>query len=225
MPAPYDALPAWMLLGAFTLAGWACYRSKRALPLFDVVLLVGLAVMALKTARYHIAFAAVATPIVAEQLADIVSPYGFARKRVNLIIAATAATVLLSLTVRRVRAAPTEFGEDMPEEGVQALLASPVSNERGFNYFDWGGYLIYEGVETFVDGRMEPFLDGTLQRYVEVERNGDLAWLESEQVRWILDKPENRLSLAPRGRDSWQVGYRDNTCVLWLRKAYEDAHQ
>jgi hypothetical protein len=218
MPVPLSTPPAWVLIAAILLVAWACLRSKKELPIFDLALLAAVAVMAMTTARYHIAFATLATPLFAEQLSGRVSADGLARTKLNAILAAMAVPLLLAITAFRVWDAPREIRRTMPERAVQVLKTSGFAKERGFNYFDWGGYLLYSNVDTFVDGRSEKFFDGVFQRYIEVESKADLAWLESQDVRWILERPENPLAAAVDESEGWSEAFRDERSVLWLRQ-------
>ncbi len=67
-------------------------------------------------------------------------------------------------------------------------IAGHVFNAEGF-----GGYLVYRGVPTFIDGRIELFGDAFLARYVaaaggDADALGDL--LDHWDVRWTLLAPD-----------------------------------
>lgn len=216
MPVPYSRPEAWILLGGILLTVWACARSRRPLPLFETLLAALLAVMALKSARYHIGFAVVAAPLLAQALADRLKPDGLAKPRLNAMIAAAALPLLLLVAGFRVAHAERDTEEAMPVEAVRVLKDSGRSGARGFNYFDWGGYLVFSGVGTFIDGRTERILEEVFLRYLEIQNTRDVAWLEGQGVRWVLDRPDTPIAEAMAGRAGWREAFRDERSVLWL---------
>jgi len=219
-PVPWSDPSAWILLGVVLLFVAALLFSRRPLPLWDVGL-VGLTMaMAFSTALYHMTFAVMAAPLLAEQLAGRISPEGFPKRRFNLAVALGTALLVALLGLTRLRSVPEDVRRTAPIEAVDALVASGLAGEKGFNYFDWGGYLVFRGVPTFIDGRLEPFLEaGLFTEYIGIEREADVASVEARGVRWVLAPPNTFLSVALSQRPGWQPLFRDETSVLWARVA------
>ena len=176
------------------------------------------AAMAFSTALYHIVFAVIAAPVLAEQLAARMSPRGFENRAANAAIAAAAALFLGAIGAVKLAAAPQQLRAEYPIDAVEALERSGAATARGFNYFDFGGYLVYRRIPTFIDGRLEPFLEtGLFDRYVLLERQGDPVALEGQGICWALLSPGSPLDLALNEREGWSLEHEDPLAVLWIR--------
>ena len=220
-PVPWTSPGLWALLIMAALLLLAGVRGKGPLRPYDLPILAASFVMALRSANQHLVCAIVAAPALAGPLGAWFSPEGFLEnRRVNAAVAALAMLLFGAIGVERLRAWPMDIRTAAPVEAVEALECAGLAGTRGFAYFDWGGYLVFRRIDTYVDGRLEPFLDsGIFDRYLEVERTGDMAWLEANQVRWLLEKARSPLDRAAEGRPGWHLGYRDQGSVLWLRDA------
>jgi hypothetical protein len=175
--------------------------------------------MASSTALYHLPFAVVAAPVLAEQLSPLVSPKGLTRPLVNLAVALVALVMLGGVSLARLRLIPLDVRAQIPVEAVNQLERSGLSHERGFNYFDFGGYLVFRQIPTFVDGRLEPFLHaGVFERYVQIEERADLEALEQDGVRWILAQTGTRVAAAAAARPGWRALHRDAVGELYVRE-------
>jgi hypothetical protein len=214
-PVPFTDPSAWFLLGAGMLFVVFCLRSRRPLPLFDLGLVAVTLAMASGSALYHLAFAVTMAPVMAEPLASFVSPVGFTRTRINGFVAAAAALALLPIAAVRLSQVEHDVRREAPVGAVAALKEAALAKERGFNYFDFGGYLVFEGISTYVDGRLEPFLEaGIFREYLGFEASADLEGLEARGIRWILVPPATRIAAGARDRAGWRVLYRDDDAVL-----------
>ncbi len=220
-PVPWTHPGAWALALMVLLLAAAVARSRTPGSPWELPLVAALAVMALRSANQHLFFAIVAAPSLAEALAGWLPSAGFlASRRANASLAGLAAVVLGAVCLLRLWRWPEDVRSQAPVEAVEALERSPEGGTRGFAYFDWGGYLVFRGIPTYVDGRLEPFLDsGIFRRYLEVERRGDAQWLERNGVRWLLDRPGTPLPRSLVGRPGWRLAYEDARSVLWLREA------
>jgi hypothetical protein len=217
-PVPWDYFGAWLLLlMAFALAV-ACWRSSRALSVFELGLAAVLFLCALRAARFHTSFAMVTAPLLAEQLSGMLAPAGLERRGLNACVAGAAVLTLGAMCGLRIFAAERETLATSPVAAVGVLLREGLDQERGFHHFDWGGYLVFRGVPSYVDGRLEPFIArGIFARYLDIESRGDLDALERMRVRWLLTKPGSRLSAAAARRSCWKRIFRDRMSELWRR--------
>ncbi len=90
-----------------------------------------------------------------------------------------------------------------------------------FNHYGYGGYLISQGVPTFIDGRGELFGGEFIKRWVEaVNLLGDVP-LEQTLDRWHIDwtllmseAPANKLLSRLPG---WHQAYKDDTATIFVR--------
>src|SRR5439155_10116748 len=86
-----------------------------------------------------------------------------------------------------------------PRGGVTPVAAVQAAREAGlrghvFNSVGFGGYLMYVGIPTFVDGRADLFGDPFLQRYVaawSAVGGGLPDLLDHYTVAWSLLEPQS----------------------------------
>ncbi|MBI5549602.1 MAG: hypothetical protein HY901_37425 [Deltaproteobacteria bacterium] len=219
-PVPWTDPSAWILVGLALALFLTSWRSRKPLPLFELGFAAVLLLAALRAARLHSALALVAAPLLAEQLAGIVSPRGLREERLNLAVAAVAVLLLGGVGALRLAGTAAEIRTIAPIAAVDLLRARGLEKEPGFHYFDWGGYLVFRDVPTYVDGRLEPFLGSSniFARYLEIERKGDVTRLEGEGVRWVLARPGTPIATGVAQRPGWTRLFNDAGSELWLRE-------
>jgi hypothetical protein len=96
-------------------------------------------------------------------------------------------------------------------------LNGPVFNSEGF-----GGYLIFRGIPTLIDGRAELYGNAFLDRYLAAERGDEAALtalLARYGITWTLVVPQqgaiSRLDVLP----GWRRVYTDAQAVIHMRVA------
>jgi hypothetical protein len=108
-----------------------------------------------------------------------------------------------------------------PQAAVNVLQANGIPG-AGLNGYDFGGYLIFAGIPTFIDGRADLFGDRFLRRYVNAltlnGADGGLAELiEKHDIQWTLlpsGLPAvNLLDQLP----GWQRLHTDPVAVVHIR--------
>ncbi len=226
----FQPVEIW-LLGALALG----FSTGLRLPPTRLALLLALCHMALAHIRHAellglvgpLAVAAsLGPPLAARLRAQPPSPLARAAARLAapaavpalLLTAAIAAALSLPLLLRPITRAE---GPATPAAALAAArrigLGGPVFNSEGF-----GGYLIFCGVPTFIDGRIELYGDDFLRRYVEAA-NGDSgalrALLRQRRVSWTLLSPtEGAVGLLDR-LPGWRRVYADDFAVIHQRIA------
>ncbi len=94
-------------------------------------------------------------------------------------------------------------------------LAGHLFNNEGF-----GGYLVFSGVPTFIDGRIELFGDRFLARYLDAA-NGDAHvlrdLLDRWDVRWTLLAPDQAAVGLLDHLPGWRRVYADARAVIHVR--------
>jgi hypothetical protein len=107
-----------------------------------------------------------------------------------------------------------------PVAAVVELKKLPVS--RVFNDYDFGGYLIANGVPTFIDGRTELFGEKFF-----VDHNNASGLMEPENLFRLLDQYKIEATLMRTQSaatklldhmDGWQKVYSDDIATIHLRK-------
>jgi hypothetical protein len=96
-------------------------------------------------------------------------------------------------------------------------LAGPVFNSEVF-----GGYLVFSGISTFIDDRVELYGNDFLAAYLAAE-SGDTATLTSlldrYHVRWSLLQVRSPAAAALDRLPGWRRAYADEQAVIHVRDA------
>ena len=99
------------------------------------------------------------------------------------------------------------------------LRADPTG--RVYNDFSFGGYLVFRGVKTFIDGRTDQlFRGGFLSRTFESSNQSNdefLELLDEYKVSSALVRPESSEALKLDRAPAWQRQYADNVAVVYQR--------
>ena len=90
-----------------------------------------------------------------------------------------------------------------------------------FNWYNFGGYLIFSGIPTFVDGRADLFGDAFLQKYQNavdlVDINDAFELLDEYKVSWVVLGPKAPLVKALVRSTLWDEVYSDEYSVVLVR--------
>jgi hypothetical protein len=219
------------LLGIIALS----FTTGVKLPISRLLLLLALCHMALAHGRHAelvglvgpLVLAAALGPQIAAAINSMpISALGRGAARLAMPAAAPAAALVFAITLLisiPLLVRPLERGDD-PVTPANALatavrlgIAGPVFNSEGF-----GGYLVFRGIPTFIDGRAELYGNAFLDRYLAADRGGEqalTALLDQYGVTWTLLMPQDgavsRLDTLP----GWQRVYTDADAVIHLRLA------
>jgi hypothetical protein len=221
----------FLLLIAFSI--WMLGDKKQPLPVTHVLLLIGWMILGLYSARNIPLFAIIAAPILAETAADNLINSRWKKIEDNLlktdqslkgatwiIIGILGAIFLMSTPAMRTydRFDATVF----PVEVLNWLEKHP---QRGnvFNYFPWGGYLLYrQWPETlvFIDGQTD-FYGESLTREYEQVISATGSWkaiINKYQIEWAIIPSTSDLASA-LSNDGWEILYQDKTAAILREKA------
>lgn len=108
-----------------------------------------------------------------------------------------------------------------PVAAVQYMESHHLTN-RVFNLYSWGGYLIYKGIPTFVDGRTDIFLQGSVfSDYLAIE---DMYYdapdlLRQYDFQVVLYPPGRPLTTYLSTSPDWKQVYSDGTAVIFVRSS------
>lgn len=221
-PADFSSPGPFELCLLFGIA-LALYRGV-TLPLMRIVLLLGLLHMALAQGRAAENLALVAPIILAAPLArqiggsDILASPAPARGA----LIASVAVLLVAGTLAYAsvdRFAPHLRGS--PVNAVAELKKLDVN--RVFNDYDFGGYLIANGVAPFIDGRTELYGEKFF-----VDHNAASGLMEPENLFRLLDEYRIEATLMRTQSaatklldhvDGWRKIYSDDIATIHLREA------
>ena len=218
-----------ILLGLIALG----LTSGARVPLTRVLVLVGLCYMALAHTRHADLLGLVGPLAVAgslgPQLAAAIrcAPVSWvSRAATRLAEPAAAPAVALTFAVALALSLPLVLRpivrtEDAvtPASALAAAARLGLSG-RVFNSEAFGGYLVFRGIPTFIDGRIELFGNAFLAGYLDAENGderglGDL--LDYWRIDWTLLEPRQRAVGCLDHLPGWRRVYGDARAVIYVR--------
>jgi hypothetical protein len=116
-----------------------------------------------------------------------------------------------------------KFSEDVfPVQAVDWLAEESLAG-NGFNYFPWGGYLLYrlwpENL-VFIDGQTD-FYGEELTRQYEQVLTLQSGWQEvfnTYEIQWVIMPTESALSAYLADSANWETVYQDQTARVFCLK-------
>jgi hypothetical protein len=225
----FQPLEIW-LLGLIAVG----FTTRAWLPLPRLLLLLGLCHMALAHVRHAEVLGLVGPLAVAASLGPQIAARvrsaplsalgrGVARlaapARLPAITLAVAIACTISLPVLLRPVARTDDAVT-PAAAVAAAakmgLHGPVFNSEGF-----GGYLVFRGIPTFIDGRVELYGDRFLASYLEAEEGSArtlAALLDQYGVTWTILAPQQGAVHSLDRHPGWRRAYSDDRAVIHIRE-------
>ena len=224
----FQPVEIW-LLGAVALGFSAGVR----LPPPRLFLLLVLAHMALAHARHAellgfvgpLAVAASLGPELAARIRSV-PPSPLARGAARLASPAAFPALLLTAAIAAALSLPLLLRPiertDGPATPATALAAARRMGLDGavFNSEAFGGYLIFRGIPSFIDGRIEMYGDDFLRRYVEAATGDEralTALLRRYRVAWTLLSPGDTAVETLDRLPGWRRAYADDTAIIHRR--------
>ena len=111
-------------------------------------------------------------------------------------------------------------GSTAPRAAIEYVKKSNISIGRVLNHYDFGGYLIFSGIPTFVDSRAELFTDEFFQAYFSALDLKDIGesyrLLDRYSIDWILLRPGEPFANALKSSPEWRR-YSDRYAVVFIR--------
>ncbi len=232
LPPNFQQVAFYPFLLMIGLSVWLVGSGRVRLPLAQRLLLAGWTAMGLVSARNIPLYAVVAVPILSQALTEEVRRRGWekietalaaveAQLRGAVWIPLSVAALILSLALIPALGERSRFeAQVFPVAAVNWIEQHPQDG-RMFNYFPWGGYLLYRlypHYRVFIDGQTD-FYGEALTREYETVISLAPGWeqtLARYQVDWVIIPAGQplRAGLAAAG---WQEIYRDETAVILRR--------
>lgn len=194
-------------------------RGAKIKPLRLLVLL-GLAYLALAHARHHMLLAVTGSLILAGPLAEALNNKPgpvWLRRRVQMAFAALfLMTAGLRLAVPHQRADGPATPKTALEQVPEALRHTPMLNDYAF-----GGYLIFNRLRPFIDGRAELYGNDFIEGYARATRP-DSALLRARiaqyHIRWTILAADNRAVAAMDAMPGWRRLHADAVAVVHVKE-------
>jgi hypothetical protein len=228
--AGFEPLEAWiglLILGGFTLG--------IRLPLSRVLMVLLLLWMALGHVRNEELLGIVAPLLVAAPLAKALDPSPEVagarlplprRRPVIARVAAASGGLAVALCFGFLAGAWALDRRGLAPKGDVAPAAALAAARRAgldgpvFNSIRFAGYLLFEGIPTFVDGRADLFGDAFLKRYAAASGAIDDVLpdlLERNAIGWTLLEPASPAVGLLDHLPGWQRAYTDGYAVIHRR--------
>lgn len=200
----------------------------------ETILLAAWIALGLYASRNIPLFAIVSMPILAEhsrQLLDSVPALVRPNHRIETIEAQLRGklwSILITLVCIALLATGTKLDANQqgysfnkveyPVEAVDWIKLHPQEGNM-FNYFPWGGYLIYRlcpEYQVFIDGQF--FYGETLIRQHQEILNADPGWegvIQQYDIRWMLVPFDSIIAKVLQKDSGWAVLYQDQTAAIF----------
>jgi hypothetical protein len=112
-------------------------------------------------------------------------------------------------------------GSIAPNAAIDFVRQNGISGNV-FNSYEFGGYLIFSGIPTFIDGRVTPYTDDFLRKHSEavnlVDINKAFLLLDEYKVAWVILHPVEALAKALGQSALWYEAYSDKNSVVFVRR-------
>jgi hypothetical protein len=198
--------------------GFALYRGLR-LPPIRLIVLLGLTHMALAHSRNGELLGLLAPLLIAAPLApQLGRAQPTERAQALPVLALAAALIAVSVTLpRELHYAPR--AAIMPARAVEAVKAS--GKTRVLNSYDFGGYLIFEHMAPFIDGRTELYGKDFVLRHDRAvtlkDVGGFLRLLKQYDIDVTLLAPGTPANGLLDRLKGWRRIYADDVAVVHVR--------
>lgn len=223
-PAPDQ--PVFWLFGVLVALGvLVLVRNRRRVSAIDALLFAGTAVGGALSVRNIAIFAVIAAPVIARHLTALVGrrvPTTDLRtgRLDGLSGAAVAVVALAAVAVAWVTIDTNDevIAAEFPADEV-AHLAAEAPDARVLNAYGWGGYLIWNGFDVFIDGRADVYGDAGLLEFAEAyyHRSGWQDVLDDRAVDFVLVEPESAIGVVLTTTPGWDEVSRTSQAVLFAR--------
>ena len=201
------------------------YRGVKV-PLVRLVILLGLLHLTFKETRHQMVLAVVAVLLLAEPIGRALAgdkpAFALPKMSAGVRMAALAAMALAFVGLAATRLLIPAHLTDGPTAPIAALAqvpqdlrAQPVLNDYGM-----GGYLIFNGVKPFIDGRADMYGDDFFDAYVKAVKPDPArlaALLGRYRIRWTILRAENPAIAAMDAMPGWKRLYADKSAVVHVK--------
>jgi hypothetical protein len=225
----------WPFVAMLALGVLAWVYSGKRPTTTELLLFGGTGAAGLLSARNIPIFAIISAPIIARHLLNALAGtqfYPILSGKAVTMASPTRAIGILNWTVlaaalfgASVWTANTiilndeEVATVYPVTAVDYLEQSGLAEKRGYNSYNWGGYLIWRGAPVFVDGRADVYGDDFLfyyRRTFEIRENWQEP-LEEFDVDYVLMERDSPLSTLLLHNTGWQEAYVDELARIFVR--------
>jgi hypothetical protein len=199
----------WVPVLALVATGW---RRRRTWLSYDGVWTAILLLATLQSVRFLPYFA------LEWGIPVLIGSQGLTFRHVNrLILAGTLVVLSAFLLFSQPIIPPGQVAASEPTAEVNFLKDQP-DHGRVFNYYVWGGYLIWRSVPVFIDGRTDFYLQHQIfQQYVAIQ-NLEVdpePIFQRWHIRYVLWPPSTPLATFLLASGDWKLIYQTSNALLF----------
>ena len=217
----------WLVAGLVAVGILAIVRAASRPSITELLVFIGTAAGAFLSVRNIPIFAVAATPILCRYLTAALpstrrhtSDDARESQRLPTLLAAAviglgAAAIAAATLVTNAAA----VGGTFPEAAVDWIELDERTEDRIFNSYNWGGYLIWRGYPVYVDGRADVYGDAGLLRWAQTYRV-EPGWedpLDKYEVDLVLVESDSQLAAKLANAPGWGLIYEDSLARVFER--------
>jgi hypothetical protein len=242
LPPDFQQPSTWPFLIFIMLSLSILALGKRKFPYSHILLVAGFTVMGLISARNIPLYAVVVTPLLTRGFAYIIGEkqtsagtstlFSFQGKIAKIENAIKGGflsilSVLMAglLLINGIKLDSHQQGnqflpEIFPVEAVDFMI-DDLPEGYGFNYFPWGGYLLYRlwpEKLVFIDGQTDFYGENLTRQYEQVVTMSP-GWekvFQEYDVDWLIMPADSLLVTRLRKAEEWEILYQDDIAVVLL---------
>ena len=207
--------------------------SKREHDLTEILFFLGLGFASLLSARHIPLFSVIATPILTRILAQVEigrlrwdlsrlprprppSPGMAILNWVLVLVGCLAAVFWVADVAIENRDVEARL---YPLDALAYIEENGLTDQRMYNTYNWGGYLLWRGYRVYIDGRADVYLDEFMDEYVlAYQLRGNWRQpLDRFDVDYILIESGASFESLLQESTEWNRVYRDDQAVIFVR--------
>jgi hypothetical protein len=199
------------------------FRGVR-IPLVRLLVLLGMLHQALAHRRFTIVFAIGAALLLAEPIMQALKPKPKDRvpAPAYLRLRAGAAVALAACCIALLRMANPVRLDDDANTPVSALAHVPATllQQPVFNEYRFGGYLIFNGIRPFIDGRADMYGDDFVRQFREIgqQKPQEIEELFAKHaITWAIVYPSVERERLFEDLYGWRRLYKDDHAAVYAR--------
>jgi hypothetical protein len=215
--APTNLATSVPFAAALVVLLFATLTRRLQLPWIRAVIVIGLAYMALRHQRHQMLFGIVVPMVIAPSLARRWP--ATAQYKSPLPLVPLSAAVLAILVIARVLVPATRGEDRVTPASALASVSTHLRTQPVLSAYDFGGYLIFEGVRPFIDGRTDMYGDAFMKNYDAVmkpDRRALSTTLMRWHIAWSILPPGPAAAMMDR-LPGWHRTYSDRFAVVHIR--------
>jgi hypothetical protein len=115
----------------------------------------------------------------------------------------------------------TYMQEHYPIDAIEYIKSSDLAEQDIYNTYGWGGYLIWNEIPVFIDGRADVYGDEFIEQFLTAYfvRPGWREALDAEMPDYLLVEARSSFAVLIDEVPAWQRAYADDVAVIFVRNA------